>query len=375
MSIPTSCRIFPPGCCALSRCRAVALGRHVRHADGEIASFLTQDFSQFRPEVLATATEEWDTAVQFVMLAATLHSSLLAPATHAPSLLHTFQLAHELPCLASIVSILPTTEMVRWHSTRRRLKTVRARPLVHIKGKIFLSRRWKCGGRARSRQVFYFAPAAKAGSKWREPCGLLHALVTRIQQNDAAKISSVKQALEKLADDAYFQDEVERTDRGLLKRRLGDAISGRTIDQLQTAMRKAVEFARQWIDMQEGQGKKSQGMSPEQLQKHIWGKQAGIKEELATFKRRQPSRLVQIIPRCTAVLHSFSGPLETFRVNGFVLSGALTQWKISRWAITVYEENGAVLSVSAESIGPGGIQPRVGGQAPWRSSKKGGLTK
>ena len=229
--------------------------------------------------------------------------------------------------------------------------------------------------RARSRQVFYFAPAAKAGSKWREPCGLLHALVTRIQQNDAAKISSVKQALEKLADDAYFQDEVERTDRGLLKRRLGDAISGRTIDQLQTAMRKAVEFARQWIDMQEGQGKKSQGMSPEQLQKHIWGKQAGIKEELATFKRRQPSRLVQIIPRCTAVLHSFSGPLETFRVNGFVLSGALTQWKISRWAITVYEENGAVLSVSAESIGPRGIQPRVGGQAPWRSSKKGGLTK
>ena len=107
-----------------------------------------------------------------------------------------------------------------------------------------------------ARQVFSCAPAANVWSKWCEHRGLHHALFTPIQQNDAAEISSVKKALEKLADDAYFQGEVERTDRGVLKRRLGDAISGRAFDQLQTAMRKSVEFVRQWIDMQEGQGKK-----------------------------------------------------------------------------------------------------------------------
>ena len=39
-------------------------------------------------------------------------------------------------------------------------------------------------------------------------------------------------------------------------------------------------------------------MSPEQLRKHIWGRQGGIKEELAAFKRRQPSLLVQIGLEC-----------------------------------------------------------------------------
>ena len=112
------------------------------------------------------------------------------------------------------------------------------------------------------RQVFSFAPAAKVWSKWREPHSLLHALVTPIRQNDSAKIASLKQAIEKLSDDAHFQREVERTDRNVLRRRLGDAISGRALDQLQTATREAVKFARQWIDRQEGQGKKSQGMSP-----------------------------------------------------------------------------------------------------------------
>ena len=278
--------------------RAVALGRHVRHADGEIAAFLTQDFSQFRLEALTTENEEWDTAVQFVMLPATLHPSLLAPATGASAVLHTFQLTDELPRLAEYCQHIADYGDGQVALNPEAFKNGTGKATSTHKGGDSLEQVVETWWARAPRQVFSFAPAAKVWGKWREPRGLLHALVTPIRQNDSAKISSLKQAIEKLSDDAHFQREVERTDRDILKRRLGDAISGRAFDQLHTATREAIEFARQWIDKQEGRDKKSQGMSPEQLRKHIWGRQGGIKEELAAFKRRQPSLLVQIGLEC-----------------------------------------------------------------------------
>ena len=278
--------------------RAVTLSRHVRHASGEMASFLTRDFAQFQPDALTTGKQEWDTAVQFVMVAATLQPALLAPATQASRILRTFQLQEELPRLAEYVHHIATFGDGGVPLNPDAFRSGSGKAAATPGGKDQLKQSVETWWARAPRHTFSFAPAAKVWGKWYEPHGLLHTLLTPVRQNDASKITAVKKSIEQLSDEKYFQQIVERTDRDVLKRRLGDAISGRALAQLQAAIREATDFASQWVDIQEGKEDTPSTISPEQLRKHLWGRQGSIQEELVSFKRRYPSRLVLIGLEC-----------------------------------------------------------------------------
>lgn len=97
-----------------------------------------------------------------------------------------------------------------------------------------------------------------------------------------------------LKEDFAQKREVDRTDREVLGRRLGDNITGGALEQLRTHTREAVGLVRRWIELQEarlGQRKGSAQEQGEQLRQEVWSRHEAVIEELSLFKRRNPSPL------------------------------------------------------------------------------------
>jgi hypothetical protein len=273
--------------------RSVALGRLVRHANGEIALLLTEDFAQFTPACFATQNEEWNHAIQLLIVAAALQPTLLAPRTQAWRLLQALQLPEEVAQLAQICRVVAAygevgepldpnslrkgTEQAAWQTNMDELrKNVEA---------------W-C---TRTLPIALpHPPATKVWRKWQEPRGILHTLLSAIRQNDLTRTPQVKRIIEQFSDDVHLKREVDRTDREILGRRLGDDIGGRALDQIRKHTREAVTFARRWIELQEarvGQEKGARTEQAELLRQEVWSRHSLVSEELYTFRRRHPSLL------------------------------------------------------------------------------------
>ena len=298
--------------------RAVVLGRRVRHANGEIALFLKEDFAQFSPDAYVVGHPEWDRAVGFLLLAAALQPALLAPHTHASALLHAVRPEEGLPQLAEYCSLVAEygdklqaldpqvlkkgKEQAAWQTEVDALK--QAVEMWSIRA---------------PRMALAFTPAAKVWSKWLEPKGLISSLLLFVRQNDLSRLPLAKRAVEQFSDDAQCKREVDRTDRDVLGRRLGDDITGRALEQLRTHTREAVGLVRRWIELQEsrlGQRKGSVQEQGEQLRQEVWSRHEAVIEELSLFKRRNPSPLtLSSLACCRKVLeniHTLFDPEASF---------------------------------------------------------------
>lgn len=280
--------------------RSVALGRLVRHANGEIARLLKEDFAQFTPACFATQNEEWNHAVQFLIVAAALQPALLAPRTKASGLLQALQLPEEVAQVAQICrlvaeygdlgepldpnSLRKGKEQAAWQTNMDELrKNVEA---------------W-C---TRTLPISLpHPPATKVWRKWQEPRGVLHTLLSAIRQNDLNRTIQVKRIIEQFSDDAHLKREVDRTDREILGRRLGDDISGRALEQIRKHTREAITFARRWIELQETRAGREKGARNEQaelLRQEVWSRHPLVSEELNTFRRRYSSSLIVASVAC-----------------------------------------------------------------------------
>jgi hypothetical protein len=274
--------------------RSVALGRLIRHANGEIARLLKEDFTRFTPECFATHHNGWNQAIQLLLVAATLQPALLAPQTGASTVLHALQLPEEVSQLSQICRLIADygdsgepldpkvlrkgKEQAVWQTTMDELKkSVEA---------------WS----TRTLTVSMpHPPATKVWKKWQEPKGVLNVILSTIRQNDLSKLTQVKRTIEQLADDAQIKREVERTDREVLGRRLGDDITGRALELIRRHTREAIVFARRWVELQEtraGQNKGSSNEQAERLRQEVWSRQSSVFEELNNCKRRHPSLLM-----------------------------------------------------------------------------------
>lgn len=274
--------------------RALMLGRHVRHAKGETARFLEEDFAHFSSALYLSGQSEWNQAITFLLAAAALQPALLAPHTQAPAVLHALQWEANLPQFSAYCK-----HVAAYGAHQRPLD-----PHLLKKGKEQAA--WQSEidmlkqgvelwwGRA-SRLPFVYAPATKVWQKWLEPKGVISTLLSPIRYNEAGKLAVMKHAVEMFSDDAHLQREVNHTDHHLLGRHLGGDISGRSLEQLRFHTREAIGFARRWIELHEvhaGQRQDTAREEAEQLRQTIWTLQDAVQEELSLFKRRHPSPLL-----------------------------------------------------------------------------------
>jgi hypothetical protein len=274
--------------------RAIMLSRHVRHAKGETARFLEEDFAHFSSALYLPGQSEWNQSITFLLVAAALQPALLAPHTQAPAVLHALHWEANLPQFSAYCE-----SIAAYGEHQRPLD-----PHLLKKGKEqaawqseidMLKQGVELWWTRASRLPFVYAPATKVWQKWLEPKGVISALLFPIRQNDASKLAVMKRAVEMFSDDAHLKREVNHTDHDLLGRHLGGDISGRSLEQLRFHTREAIGFAQRWVELQEihsGHRQDTTREEAERLRQTIWTLQGAVQEELSLFKRRHPSPLI-----------------------------------------------------------------------------------
>lgn len=271
--------------------QAATLSRHIRHADGEIAQLLKEGFDQFHDADVTTGNDEWNHAVKLLAVAAALQPALSAPQAGTATVLRTVRLDDNLTQLSAYCRVI-----AEYAEKNQPLD-----PAVFKKGK---------GGQATwqaeidalkqaaeswwtraSRMTMVYPPATRVWAKWLEPKGLLTGLLAPVRNNDGNRLQLAKRSIEQLSDDAQVKREVDRTDREVLGRLLGDDIPTKALDQIRLHLREAVGFVRRWVELQEsrGRGKDAAQEQAEQLRQMVWSYQEVVLEEVNFFKRRHPS--------------------------------------------------------------------------------------
>jgi hypothetical protein len=281
--------------------RAVVLGRHVRHANGEIARLLAEDFGKCSPDCFATGHEEWNTAVTLLAAAAALQPALLAPDTGAPALLRALPGEAGLPQLSAYCRTVADYGGKGQPLDPNAFKSGRG-PAAWQADLDALKQAVESWCARAARTTLVFPPATKVWRRWQEPKGLIHGLLLPVRQNDVGKLSATKRAVEQLSDDAYLKREVDYTDRKILGRLLGEDIPARALEPIRAQVREAVGFARRWVELQEFRPDQGQKGAPqehaEQLRQQLRSCQDAVLEELNSLRRRQPSVLVGSAAAC-----------------------------------------------------------------------------
>lgn len=88
--------------------RAVALGRHLSYARGQVTRQLDEELRNFRPEHLTEGSAEQRTVMGFLLRAATVPAALLAGSAPATSILRSFKIDPELTQLYNYCSRIGT---------------------------------------------------------------------------------------------------------------------------------------------------------------------------------------------------------------------------------------------------------------------------
>ncbi len=278
--------------------RGAILGRHVRYdfGLGEIANILKGDFANLSDNYFVDGDNEWSQAVSLLLATAALRPALLAPNTHAPEILLSLKLGEGLNQLYRYCQTIANygTQGLALDTTA--IKTVRTQ------------RVWEADVTSLRNQVeawwtqaprinMIYGPAKAVWNEWIKPNQLIYSLILPIKQNDLSKVDVVKNYVGELSSETQINDEVKRKQRELgLIRGSSYTITGIALNQIRQHVREAVNFARQWISLQEsrmGKGNNYAHSQAQQLQQDLANLHASVLQELNAFDIRNSSVLLK----------------------------------------------------------------------------------
>jgi hypothetical protein len=271
--------------------RAVALGPHVRHASGDTARLLKQDFSKFSEDCFTPEGSDWNHAVRFLCAAAALRPALLAPDSYASTVLHALYLKEGLGQLYEYCQIVATYGEQLHPLDLNALKNVKNQAAWEA-DRDALHQEVEAWCAQAPQMTIAYAPATKVWRKWQERHGFIHSLLLPVRENDLNKLEAAKQNVDRLSDDAQIKREVEHTDRKVLGRRGGEPITARAFGQIRMHVHEALMFVRRWIALQEarpGQSQSYHQRKAEQLRQEVCSRQTAVIEELVRFEEQNPS--------------------------------------------------------------------------------------
>jgi len=230
--------------------RSVSLTSGLTASDGPLAvaigeAFLDIDTSWFEP---GDAPAKWHTALNLLLVAATLRPMVLAPATGASAIAHYRHLDGRHVALLELVrkvgdlsepltgfSIGPTVlgSAADEASQRERLFQLSkdASDWLHE--------------RAPSKK-FRYAPASKVWLHWLKPGESIYRLISPVTRNAMDERGTVRAAIGELSDYDVFFERMRDTDRHQLQRR-GQDIEAGALEHLWVATCEAVDMAKGWL--------------------------------------------------------------------------------------------------------------------------------
>ncbi|MBE9144084.1 sigma-70 family RNA polymerase sigma factor [Planktothrix mougeotii] len=257
--------------------RGVILGRYVRYdvGIGEIANLLKDDFTDLTQDCFMAGDSEWNQAVSLLLVTATLRPALLAPHTQASQILNSLRLGEGLNQLYQYCQIIAQYSNQGLALDITAIKTVKDLTIWEKQQSDLIQNVETWWSQASNFNMIY----GIAKLVWRElfkPNKLLDSLLLPVRQNDLNKLDVAKNHVERFSNETEINEEVKRTQRELgLFRGSGRAISGMALDRIRQEVFVAVDFVRQWINIQENRPNQTNNYSHKQTQK--------LKQDLSTL--------------------------------------------------------------------------------------------
>ena len=278
--------------------RAVILGRHVRYDAGlgEIANVLRRDFTNLSNNYFVNGDSECNQAVSLLLATAALRPALLAPNTQAPAILISLRLGEGLNQLYKYCQTIAKYGDQGIALDTTAIKTVRSQTV------------WEADVTSLRQQVegwwtqaprlnMIYGPARAVWNEWIKPNKLIYALLLPIIQNDLSKLDVAKTYVKRLSTEAQINEEVKRTQRELgLINGSSYTITGIALNQIRQHVREGVDFAHQWISLQEYRMSKDNNYThsqARQLQQDLANLHAYVLQELDVFNLRNSSVLLK----------------------------------------------------------------------------------
>ena len=266
--------------------RAVALGRHVRHANGDVALLLGEDFARVAAGDATISAGDGDEgrAARLVLAAAALRPALVAPDTAAWSVLGLLRQEDGAPYLTRYCQLvadhgkghpplgqdLPALDPAAWRDTLEDLLREIGAWRVRVLG-----------------LRTPFPPATDVWRQWLRPDGLIHSLLLPLTV-DPWGLDMARGLVERLSNEAQIRWEVAETDRRVLGRRVGPDIEARPAArrELRRRVREAVGFAHRWIALQESRPGRAENEARRQtrrLSESLHELRASVADEVAAL--------------------------------------------------------------------------------------------
>ncbi|XWK91608.1 MAG: sigma-70 family RNA polymerase sigma factor [Phormidium sp.] len=304
--------------------RGVILGRHIRYdlGSGEIANILKDDFTNSLNDYFVDREGEWNQAISLLLATAALRSALLAPNTNASEILNSLRLGKDFNQLYEYCQIIGKYGNQRLALDTTAIKKVKSQAVWEAEIASLQKKVEDWWFQAPHLNMIY-NPAKAVWTEWIKPEKIIYSLLFPLRQNDFTQLDVAKSYVERLSSEAKINEEVKRTQKEINQIRGNSTpITGKPLNLIRQHVLEAVDFARQWIDLQESRPEKSNNYHQKQTQQlklDLANLHQAVLQELDLVGKKNSSVLVNAGIVCcrTAVedirnLFDPNQPLSTF---------------------------------------------------------------
>ena len=240
----------------LALLRAVALAPGLTSSDGPLSMSIAECFANIEPVWFSSgdAPSSWHTAVNLLLIAATLRPMILAPGTGAAAIARYRHLDGRHEALLQLVRKVgdlsePMIGLSIGPSILRSAAN-EAGQRNQLKSLSNTADEW-LNIRAPLKKIRY-APASKVWLHWLKSGEKIHKLISPVARGAIEEQGTVRTAIAELSNYELFLEHLQETDRRQLGRRGPDIVAG-ALEHLWVATGEAVAIARSWLataDMQ-----------------------------------------------------------------------------------------------------------------------------
>lgn len=227
----------------LAALEASLYSNYLRFPDGKIATALRKTFEDLKSLSEIDIDTERD-IYALMTLAATLRPSLLAPHSGALGFLSGFQTSNLEAVYYFAKNITEKAQLLQ--GLRIDSSILRgARSEASWENDYAILRKDAEAWRQQAlHMTMLYGPATSVWQNWQKPDGLLGRLITLVISHDRIENGEIESKISQIVDRKSFEELVRKTDRKELKRRHGEDIHARALDQLHNHALQALDILR-----------------------------------------------------------------------------------------------------------------------------------
>ena len=263
---------------------AVALAHSLVFPDGGLRESVAARLQNFSEKWFhEDSPQTWHTALNLLLVAATLRPMVLCPESGASAIAGYLHLESQ----GRYKSLYSLVQSLRESSDRLLGFRIELASIRHARSEAAIDNDFsvlqaEAGDWLRIQapaMTIKFAAATKVWHAWLKPDGLIARLVSPVASNRTSELAEVRDLIRLLSDHSELRKLIRKTDRTENQRLRGEDIHSGALDHLARCTREAIGLARRWVALRE-----SQSPSNDQMRKLLMN----IREKLE--QSREPIR-------------------------------------------------------------------------------------